>query len=192
MLDGGLDRQLGFVADVGGVLAGRTLLLQQTLEPPEVGLDGGVLPAPLAPQPTDQEEEPDQQSETDEQHVGNDERRGVRRPRRARLLLSDTVDGRRHLDMGRHRAAPDRNLLGDAVVLDRAGAHIVDALLEAGVDESTIVACDDVADATSIALGRAGEADRIAIFGSFVTAKSALASPGTVTYMRVATCVTVP
>ena len=55
-----------------------------------------------------------------------------------------------------------------------SSAHLCDALIEAGVDESTIVACDDVADALSVALGRAGEADRITVFGSFVTVAAAL------------------
>src|SRR5207248_3930585 len=75
LLDGGLDRQFGLAGDVGGVLAGSPLLLQQPLEAPEVGLDGGVLATPLPPQPADEEEEADQQHEAEEEHVGNDERR---------------------------------------------------------------------------------------------------------------------
>ena len=49
-----------------------------------------------------------------------------------------------------------------------------DALVAAGVAPEAIVSCDDVAQATVSARGLAGEADRIAVFGSFVTVAAAL------------------
>jgi dihydrofolate synthase/folylpolyglutamate synthase len=47
-------------------------------------------------------------------------------------------------------------------------------LLDAGVAETAILECPDVAAATATAVSQAGEADRIVIFGSFVTVAAAL------------------
>ncbi|MFS8087334.1 MAG: glutamate ligase domain-containing protein, partial [Acidobacteriota bacterium] len=53
-------------------------------------------------------------------------------------------------------------------------ARIKDAVLAAGVDPLTITDCADVAAALALAYERSGEADRIVVFGSFVTVASAL------------------
>jgi dihydrofolate synthase/folylpolyglutamate synthase len=53
-------------------------------------------------------------------------------------------------------------------------ARMRDALLDAGVAETAILECPDVAAATATAVSQAGEADRIVIFGSFVTVAAAL------------------
>ena len=53
-------------------------------------------------------------------------------------------------------------------------ARIRDALLAAGVGAAGITECADVAQALALAHERSGEADRIVVFGSFVTVASAL------------------
>ncbi len=58
--------------------------------------------------------------------------------------------------------------------------HLAEVLVGAGVDRSTIRSCDTVVEAIAAARSLAGEADRIVVFGSFLTvaaAKSALSRP---------------
>jgi dihydrofolate synthase/folylpolyglutamate synthase len=52
--------------------------------------------------------------------------------------------------------------------------RIRDGLVAAGIAIEAITGCNDGAQATAAAVGRAGEADRIVIFGSFVTVAAAL------------------
>ncbi|MBK7469257.1 MAG: bifunctional tetrahydrofolate synthase/dihydrofolate synthase [Betaproteobacteria bacterium] len=53
-------------------------------------------------------------------------------------------------------------------------AHIGAGLAEAGIGGEAVVACDDIAQALARAREEAGEADRIVVFGSFVTVAAAL------------------
>jgi dihydrofolate synthase/folylpolyglutamate synthase len=64
--------------------------------------------------------------------------------------------------------APSGGARGAAV------SRIKDALVAAGVDDAVIAECADVAQALALAHEQSGEADRIVVFGSFVTVASAL------------------
>jgi dihydrofolate synthase/folylpolyglutamate synthase len=64
--------------------------------------------------------------------------------------------------------APSGGARGAAV------SRIKDALAAAGVDDAVIDLCADVAQALALAYEQSGEADRIVVFGSFVTVASAL------------------
>ena len=64
--------------------------------------------------------------------------------------------------------APSGGARGAAV------ARIKAAMVAAGVDDAVIAECADVAQALALAHERSGEADRIVVFGSFVTVASAL------------------
>ena len=58
-----------------------------------------------------------------------------------------------------------------------SAARLADALAAAGVDAAAVRAFDDVAGALAAAREAAGEADRIVVFGSFLTVAAALSAP---------------